>query len=357
MTAAELIASRKVRIGPNEAVAPTSEDELATVLAHATDTATSVAIWGGGTHRDMGHWVDADLIVSTSALTGIVEWQPEDLTVVVRAGTPIADLEAELAGGGQTAVLPETAGKGTVGGMVATAASGYRRLRYGPTRDRMLEVRAVTGDGRQVKGGGRVVKNVSGYDLPHLYTGSFGSLGVITSVCLKLWPLTKATATVSVDDASRATAVHRPLAVLETPDGVSILLAGTEPEVTDQVERLGGIASSGLNYPDPVTGESAWSIRVPPAKVTEAIRQVPADSEFVAQHGVGEISFGAPVDFDPAEIRAWAGTVGGVVVRLRGSGPADPWGPPPLGLALQKRVIAAFDPKRILEPGRLPGGI
>src|SRR5690606_9106622 len=205
-----------------------------------------------------GYPVEPDLVISTASLTGIEDWEPDDLTVVVRAGTPVEELESRLAVGGQTAVLPEMAGAATVGGVVATASSSYRRLRYGPTRDRVLEVRAVTGDGRIVKGGGRVVKNVSGFDLPRLFTGSFGSLGVITSVCLKLWPLTEASATVAVDAPSAAAAVHRPLAVLETPRAVTVLLAGTGPEVDDQVSRFGGAATPGLSYPDMIDAPAGW---------------------------------------------------------------------------------------------------
>lgn len=353
----EIIEARRTEVGGRAAVAPASEEELASVLSYANDNRLAVAVWGGGTHRDMGSAAPADLIVSTAGLSGIEEWQPEDLTVVVGAGTPVAELEAKLAEGGQTAVLPESPGDGTLGGAVATAASGYRRLRYGPTRDRLLEVRAVTGDGRIIKGGGRVVKNVSGYDLPRLYSGSFGSLGVITSVCLKLWPLAPARATVAVSGPERADDVHRPLAVLQTPRGTRVYLTGTVAEVEYQSGRLGGDANDGLDFPGPVQGECVWSVRVRPAETADAVAQLPSGSDFVAQHGVGEVTFGTPADFDPTEIRAWAEGRGGVVVRLRGKHPADPWGTPPGTLELQKKVIAAFDPNRILESGRLPGGI
>ena len=114
-------------------------------------------------------------------LAGIEEWDPDDLTVTVGAGTKVADLEATLSERSQTAVLPEVPGASTVGGVISAGVSALRRARLLGTRERMLEVRLVTGDGRIVRGGGRVVKNVSGYDLPRLVVGAFGSLGVITS--------------------------------------------------------------------------------------------------------------------------------------------------------------------------------
>jgi glycolate oxidase FAD binding subunit len=356
MTGAQSTAATAVP-GGVEVVIPTSVDELVEVLAEATATRRQVAVWGGGTHRAMGHDFVPDLVVSTAGLSGVDVWEPDDLTVVVGAGTPVAQLESQLAGGGQSAVLPEVAGPATVGGAVATGTSGFRRLRYGPTRDRVLEVRAVTGDGRVIKGGGRVVKNVSGYDLPRLYTGSFGSLGVITSVCLKLWPLTESTATVRVPGPGAAESVHRPLAVLQTPGDVRVLVAGTGPEVDDQVRRLGGNASPGLDYPDPVEGSDVWSVRVPPSAAEDAVSRLPAGSDFVAQHGIGEVTFGVPGGYIVAELRRWAESRGGSVVRLRGAPNDDPWGAPPDGLELQRRVVAAFDPGRVLEPGRLPGGI
>ncbi|NIV25710.1 MAG: FAD-binding protein, partial [Gemmatimonadetes bacterium] len=105
---------------------------------------------------------------------------------------------------GQTAVLPETPGSGTVGGAIASGASAWRRLRYGPIRDRVLETVMATGDGRVVKAGGRLVKNVTGFDIPRLATGSYGSLGVIGQVCLKLWPTGTRFAGVPADDAAAA---------------------------------------------------------------------------------------------------------------------------------------------------------
>jgi glycolate oxidase FAD binding subunit len=341
-----------------EVVTPESEEELAEILARATAQGRVVSIWGGGTHRDIGYPVEPDLVISTAALTGIEDWEPDDLTVVVRAGTLVEELETRLAEGGQTAVLPEFPGAATVGGVVATASSSYRRLRYGPTRDRMLEVRAVTGDGRIIKGGGRVVKNVSGYDLPRLYTGSLGSLGVITSVCLKLWPRSEAEATVRVDEVPGPELLYRPLAILETGSGITVLLAGTGPEVEDQVRRLGGrVEANALTYPAPFDGDTVWSLRVRPSLLAEARSRLPSGVAFVIQHQVGEVSFAPGSDFDPGDLRAWAEAGGGALVRVRGQGDDDPWGTPPPGLELQRRVVAAFDPARILEPGRLPGGI
>lgn len=340
-----------------ETVTPNSEDELAELLAEASASGRRVTIAGGGAHRAMGYPVEPDLVVSTEALRGVEVWEPGDLTLVVRGGTPAAEIESELASGGQTAVLPEQPGRATVGGVVATGSSGYRRLRYGPTRDRILEVRAVTGDGRVIRGGGRVVKNVTGYDLPRLYTGSFGCLGVITSVCLKLWPLTEASATVTVDEPGVAAAIHRPLAILETRDGVTVLLAGTAAEVEDQVARLGGQGTASLQYPPAPTGKSVWSTRVPPADLAETVRRLPAGVAFVAQHGVGEVTVALDGADEVVFLREWAESRGGSVVRLAGDLGVDPWGSPPPGLALQRRLVAAFDPARILEPGHLPGGI
>src|SRR5690606_22380715 len=136
-----------------ETVTPASPEELAGFLAEATRTGTRVAIWGGGTHRDIAYHAPCDVVVSTSGLSGVEEWPPDDLGGGRGAGAPVAVLEAEVSAGGPTAHFPGQPGPATVGGVVATGASAYARLRYGPTRDRTLEVQPVTGDGRRIKGG------------------------------------------------------------------------------------------------------------------------------------------------------------------------------------------------------------
>lgn len=339
--------------------APENPESMATILAAATDVGAPVLVWGAGTHQGIGYPITPTVVISTSRLDRVVAWEPDDLTVVVEAGVTVGALEAMLAGKRQTAALPETMPGATVGGVVAAGLSGYRRARFGPTRDRMLEVELVTGDGRRVRGGGRVVKNVTGYDLPRLAAGSFGSIGVITSVCLKLWPLPERSITVEVDDPSGACSeLFRPLAVLETEAAGFVYLQGTGAEVEAQARRLGGSTSEGLVWPDPPSGDVGLSLRVPPAQVGEAIRRLPP-GPFVAQHGVGEISL-APIETDTGrfdDLRSWAGSLGGTLVWSKGEIPAgfDPWGSPPTGLAVQKRLMAAFDPARILNPGRMAG--
>lgn len=339
--------------------APETPQALASMLLAASDARAPVLVWGAGTHQAIGYPITPLVVISTARLDRVVAWEPDDLTVVVEAGVTVGALESMLAGKRQTAAFPETMPEATVGGVVAAGLSGYRRARFGPTRDRMLEVNLVTGDGRQVRGGGRVVKNVTGYDLPRLVTGSLGSLGVLTSVCLKLWPLPERSVTVAVGDPARAgSSVYRPLAVLETRSGGFVYLQGTGAEVEAQAGRLGGSMVEGLAWPEAPSGDVCLSLRVPPALVGEAVRRLPP-GPFVAQHGVGEISLG-PAEVDAVDLQAlrtWAETQGGSLIRLRGQTPAgfDPWGSPPTGLPVQRRLMAAFDPARILNPGRMAG--
>ena len=221
------------------AVAPDSLESAAEVLTVAADAGMAVSFRGcriPPIDRVSG---PADLVMTTRRLDRIVDWQPEDLTVVVEAGVSVADLEATVAERGQTTVLPEVPGDATVGGVVACGLSGYRRLRYGPTRDRVLEVSLATGYGAVVRGGGRVVKNVTGYDLPRLATGSLGTFGLIGNVCLKLWPVGSVAATVRGVGPEWRDA-FRPLAVLETDGVVTVYVAGIREQVDAQISDLGG---------------------------------------------------------------------------------------------------------------------
>ncbi|MGI8516988.1 MAG: FAD-binding protein [Acidimicrobiia bacterium] len=336
---------------------PGSIAEMAEALARATAKNRRTVIWGGGTHQGIGYRIDPDLVIFTDRLARVIDWEPDDLTVVVEGGVKVADLEALLATRGQTAVLPEDPGGGTVGGMMAAGISGYRRSRYGPTRDRVLEVQVVTGDGRIVKGGGRVVKNVTGYDLPRLVVGSFGSLGVIVSCCFKLWPVPHATATVTIEP-GRIVDVHRPLAMLSDRSSTKIYLGGTEAEVRNQVTRLGGETQNELVWPALPHRAWAFSLRVPPQTAAGLLAGIPAEADFIHQVGVGEIAISAPSSDGMAALRSEAEAAGGALIVTRAADDGfEPWGTPPPTLNLQSKLIAAFDPERVINPGRLPGRI
>ncbi len=262
-------------------------------------------------------------------------------------------------------MLPEDCrAESTIGGVVAAGLSGWRRLRYGPTRDRVLEVVLATGDGRVVRAGGRVVKNVTGYDIPRLVCGSLGALGVIGQVALKLWPQAGAAATVEVDDAARALATAvRPLAVLDVDGAAAVYLSGTPAEVEAQAAALGGEVRDGLHWPAPLAGEHLLVARVPARLTPAAVGRVPAGWSYQAAHGVGEVRMGgaAAEVAELHDLRGWAEAAGGALVVAEA--PAafrevfDPWGAPQPSAGLQRRVKQAFDPVGVCNPGRLPGGI
>ena len=334
------------------------------MLEAAARHSRTVLVWGAGTHQGYGHEVEADVVLSTHRLSRIVEWLPEDLTVVVEAGVTVADLEEKLAERSQTAVLPERPGTATVGGVIAAGVSGWRRLRYGPTRDRMLEVTLAAGTGRVVTGGGRVVKNVTGYDLPRLATGSLGAVGVIGRVCLKLWPRAESEATVIVDDAASALqSTFGPLAVIEDTGSARVYLSGSHAEVEAQAADLGGVAEPGLAWPEPLVHPYRFDLRVPSSLTGDAVGRLGTGRfDFQAAHGVGEVRLGTSA-CDAAELtrlRSWAESVGGSLVVAAAREPIegfDPWGGvvTPTVAELQRRVAAAFDPARVVNPGRGAG--
>lgn len=180
-----------------------TEEELAEIVANATGP---LAVIGGNTRR-IGGPVEGTLL-HTAGLSGISLYEPEALTLVAKAGTSMAEIRALLAKNNQRLpfeptdyrALQNTNGESTIGGVVATNSSGPRRISAGACRDSMIGVRFVDGMGRIVKNGGRVMKNVTGYDLVKLMAGSHGTLGIITEVSFKLLPAAEATATVLVQE-------------------------------------------------------------------------------------------------------------------------------------------------------------
>jgi glycolate oxidase FAD binding subunit len=202
---------------------PATEAELATILREAAGTGRPLAIRGGGT-RGMGAPV-AGTPLLTAGLSGITLYEPGALTLVVRTGTPLAEVEAALAAEGQRLpfepwdgrALSGSNGTPSVGGMVAVNASGPRRLQAGACRDSMIGVRFVDGTGAIVKNGGRVMKNVTGLDLVKLMAGSHGTLGVLTEVAFKVLPAPETTVTLAFDGLDVTRAVEAMTAATGTP--------------------------------------------------------------------------------------------------------------------------------------------
>lgn len=224
---------------------PKTEAELASLVA---DAKGPFAIRGGGT-RPMGRPVDGAPL-STSALSGITLYEPGALTLVACAGTPVAEIGATLAKENQRLPfepmdyrgLLGTSGTPTIGGVVATNASGPRRVQVGAARDFLLGVRFVDGLGRVIKNGGRVMKNVTGYDLVKLMAGSYGNLGVMTEVSLKVLPDVESVATLTLNGLTDGEALRAMSTALGSPFEVS----GVAHERASGVTRfrIEGFASS-----------------------------------------------------------------------------------------------------------------
>jgi len=339
---------------------PYTVEEAGRIMQVASASRLPVVYWGGGTHQGFGSPRPPVLVVSTSRFQSM-DWRPDDLTVTVESGVRVSDLEERLAEGGQTAVLTEQPDNATVGGAIAAGISGYRRLRYGPTRDRVLGVTLVTGDGRIVHGGGTVVKNVSGYDLSRLTVGSFGRMGFIAEVSLKLWPLPQATATVFGVRPEDAVSIYRPMAVLEADGEGSVVLGGHPKMVEAQIEELGGEVVQEEVWPKPLRSAIRCVIRVPARFTRQAVDRVPEGWSYRAAFGVGEVRIGSdePGTHALTTVRTWAESVGGrlVVEHAPDDLAFDPWGTPPATSALQRRLIAGFDPAGISNAGRLPGEV
>ncbi|NJN19565.1 MAG: FAD-binding oxidoreductase [Oscillochloris sp.] len=182
---------------PTRIEQPAGCDELVAFLRQATRDGLAVVPWGGGTRQHIGNPpARYDVVLRTSGLNRIIEHTPADLTVTVETGTCLGDVQAALAEHGQWLPWdPPQSAKATIGGLLASGAVGSLRLGYGPPRDWTLGMRVVLGDGRLVRSGSKVVKNVAGYDSHKLHLGALGTLGVIAEITFKVAPLPPCRAT------------------------------------------------------------------------------------------------------------------------------------------------------------------
>src|SRR2546427_752215 len=223
-------------------VLPGSVEEVSTTMAFASAEGLKVIPWGSGTKMALGGIPDrVDLVVVLSRLNGVVDYEPADMTATFRAGTLLKEAQATLGRNGQFIGLdPPYADLATLGGILATNSSGPRRLRYGASRDLVIAIRVVHADGKVTKGGAKVVKNVTGYDMNKLYIGSLGTLGIIVEATFRLHPMpaVERTCLASLDsvDAARDV-VARILDSPLVPFAVELL----NPEASRRVAEQAGL--------------------------------------------------------------------------------------------------------------------
>jgi glycolate oxidase FAD binding subunit len=211
-------------------VRPAVEWELANLVREAAGQGVKVEIIGGGSKRQLGRATNAERIISTSSLRAITLYEPNEMVISALAGTPLEQIEQELARKGQMLpfeptdlgpVLGAPSGQQTIGGVVATAASGSRRVSAGALRDHLIGARAINGRGEEFKSGGRVMKNVTGYDVARSLAGSYGTLAAITEATLKVQPIPEETATVALLGLDDQIAVEVMCRAMGTPFDVS----------------------------------------------------------------------------------------------------------------------------------------
>ncbi len=323
-------------------------------VAASVGRADVVVPVGSGTHTEVGG--PAPTGTEVRAPSGIITYDPAELTVTVGAGTTVGELAEVLAAKGQECALDPRDPRATIGGTLACGLSGSRRLRYGPLRDRVLEVRFANAAGDLVRGGGPTVKNVTGYDMPRLLVGSFGTLGVLTRVILRCQPKAIHAFWGSTDqhpDSVRARC-FRPSSVLWDGARSSVLLEG-HPKDVDVQARAANLEP--LDAPPVLPGGPHRGRASVLPNQTEALGTAFAALEgvrWVAESGVGTIHVACDDERDLRVAREATEASGGWLLREAGAPGLDGFGIALPNAALMARVKAAFDPTGKLAPGRLP---
>jgi glycolate oxidase FAD binding subunit len=374
-------------VTPARALAPSDRVELASIVRDLYAAERAYAFVGGGTDLDLGNPPRAlDAVIRTTALDRVVDYSPEDQTITVEAGMRIAALDAVLAQHDQ--LLPIDTGdrqNATVGGVIATNAFGARRHRYGSIRDLIVGIEFVRPDGVTARGGGKVVKNVAGFDLPKLLVGSLGTLGGIASATFRVFPKPDATRAAIVRTTPGSAALRAclddpsldPIAVAHHPaqGGVVLTFAGLARSVEHQLDHLAAVAGAlGASSEELdraalercAAAESAvrcggawrWTTTVAPSAALKAPAAPEGTTLEVAYPTLGVTLTSAG---EHAAVDAFAAARDDTVVframpaRARAS--VDAWGEPPPSFRIMRALKANFDPKGLCNPGRFVGGI
>ncbi|HEX3707434.1 MAG TPA: FAD-binding oxidoreductase [Mycobacteriales bacterium] len=355
---------------------PTSVERLAEMLAMTESDGRTVGIRGNGSkERWGGVGVPPDVLVSTRGLDRIVEHAAGDLVITVEAGALLAEVQRTVGQAGQWLALDPPERSATIGGVVSAAASGPRRLRYGTPRDLLIGITVVLADGTVAKSGGKVVKNVAGYDLGKLFTGAFGTLGVIAECTFRLHPKAAARRVVrtDTDDPAGALSAIRGTGAEPTAaewDGVALttVFESIESAAAEQADRAaqaaGGVAGTSL---PPGFGERAWADGGVGLKLThrlgglrEALASLTAAMPGAGVRayvgtGVVEASVGADDLAALESLRLSVAALDGQVVVASATDQMktdlDVWGPV-RGLAVMQRIKEQFDPAGRMCPGR-----
>lgn len=346
-------------------IEPRSKEELRDALRDASGSGIRISIVGGRTHADKGNPTEVDAELSMAGLDRVVAYDPAEMLAVVEAGMRIGNLRRML-GDGRQEWPADASDDATVGGTIATAVSSPRRLRMGPLRDSVVEMELVIGDGRIVRSGARTVKNVTGYDVHRLATGSLGTLGAIAQVAMKLRPAPKArrvlvTAKGDLELGRRMlAAVPLPTAVIASPSHVEVALEGWPDEVEEQTAAARHMVSDleirereSVRGPEAIEGTTVAEVAVAPSKLDAVLE---GEDRWRALMGVGIAWVGLPEDGERlTELRGRVAEAGGIAPVIRGPGGL---GDAPIpAIEVHRRLKAAFDPAGILAPGRFWGGL
>jgi len=382
------------------ALRPTSVDDLVEAVITAQRSGYALAIGGGLSKTGVGRETPDAVPLDMTGFAGIIDYDPAELVLTVGAGTPLSQIETLVQAEGQALafdpfdhgpIYGQPAGRATIGGVVAAGVAGSRRLSAGSARDHLLGFRAVSGRGEALLAGARVVKNVTGYDLPKLAAGSWGRLFAMTELTLKVLPQPPIRATRAVAGLGAEQAVAMMAAAMGSPAEVvaaahvpadlhggvaltAVQVRGFGPAVRAKGALLDGLLSAygsvaaldeheadlfwgSLRTLAPLDrGRPLWRVNVPPSKgsmVVSNLRPHGAQWLFDWAGGLVWLTF----EGDPALVRAAAAQAGGHASLVRGPmslrAEVPAFHPAPAGVAaLETRIRRAFDPMGIFETGR-----